>query len=434
MEDLISKLQKKEAKIGIIGLGYVGLPLVSEFLSKGFDVIGIDKDQSKIDSLNNQQSYIAHIEDKFISKYLSKSFQASTDISMIEKLDVIVMCLPTPLKENFEPEMKYVFDTVDELIPFLQRGQALSLESTTYPGTTSEDILNKLKKTKYKIGEDFFLIYSPEREAPGNKTFKNHQIPKIVSGHTRNCLEVGKKLYDSIVDKVVPVSSTRTAELTKLLENIHRAVNIGLVNEMKIVAEALEVDIYEVIDAAATKPFGFTPYYPGPGIGGHCIPIDPFYLTWKAKQLGVHTKFIELAGEINNKMPTKVVEKGISILKEKSLDIKNAKILLLGLAYKKDVDDMRESPSIKIMNLFEKHGADVSYSDPFIKTFPKTRDYNYDKKSIEITPKKLKAFDLVVIATDHSSFDYQMIRKESLCILDTRGIYRKNSNRKIFKA
>lgn len=434
MKNLISKIELKKAKIGIVGLGYVGLPLVSEFLSNGFEVIGIDKDQSKIDALNDRKSYIAHINSKFISKYLSKSLTVSTDISSLKNADVIILCLPTPLKENYEPEMKYVFDTIEELIPFFNNGQALCLESTTYPGTTSEDIFEKLKKTKLKIGEDFFLIYSPEREDPGNKTFKNHQIPKIVSGHTKNCLEVGLTIYESIVDKVVKVSSTKTAELTKLLENIHRAVNIGLVNEMKIVSEALGVDIHEVIDAAATKPFGFTPYYPGPGIGGHCIPIDPFYLTWKAKKLGVHTKFIELAGEINNSMPAKVVDKGLSILKENKKNIKMSKILLLGLAYKKDVDDMRESPAIKIMELFEKEGAEVSYSDPFIKSFPKLRNYKYEKESIKISPESLNQFDLVVITTDHSSFDYEMIRRNAQIVLDTRGIYRNNSSKNVYKA
>ncbi len=434
MKNLISKIELKKAKIGIVGLGYVGLPLVSEFLSNGFEVIGIDKDQSKIDALNDRKSYIAHINSKFISKYLSKSLTVSTDISSLKNADVIILCLPTPLKENYEPEMKYVFDTIEELIPFLNNGQALCLESTTYPGTTSEDIFEKLKKTKLKIGEDFFLIYSPEREDPGNKTFKNHQIPKIVSGHTKNCLEVGLTIYESIVDKVVKVSSTKTAELTKLLENIHRAVNIGLVNEMKIVSEALGVDIHEVIDAAATKPFGFTPYYPGPGIGGHCIPIDPFYLTWKAKKLGVHTKFIELAGEINNSMPAKVVNKGLSILKENKKNIKMSKILLLGLAYKKDVDDMRESPAIKIMELFEKEGSEVSYSDPFIKSFPKLRNYKYEKESIKISPESLNQFDLVVITTDHSSFDYEMIRRNAQIVLDTRGIYRNNSSKNVYKA
>ena len=434
MNDLLSKIEKKDSKIGIIGLGYVGLPLVSEFLSKGFEVIGIDKDQSKIDSLNNKKSYIAHVNSDFLSRYLSKSFSVSTEISSLDSADVIIMCLPTPLKKNFQPEMKYVFDTIDEMIPFLHEGQALSLESTTYPGTTSEDIYEKLKKTQFKIGDNFFLIYSPEREDPGNKIFKNHQIPKIVSGHTENCLQVGIKIYESIVEKVVSVSSTKTAELTKLLENIHRAVNIGLVNEMKIVSEAMDVDIYEVIDAAATKPFGFTPYYPGPGIGGHCIPIDPFYLSWKAKQLGVNTKFIELAGEINNKMPLRVVDKGVSILEKEDLHIENAKILLLGLAYKKDVDDMRESPSIKIMELFEKKGAEVSYSDPHITSFPKTRDYDFDKKSIQISPENLEKFDLVIITTDHSSFDYEMIRSKANIILDTRGIYRDKISKKIYKA
>ncbi len=424
MKNLQQNITSKDAKIGIIGLGYVGLPLVASFLKQGFNVIGIDIDKHKIDQLLKGNSYISHIGPSFLAEHVGKSLKVSTDISIIQEVDVIILCLPTPLKTNKEPDMSYVFNTIDRAIPFLREGQALSLESTTYPGTTSEDIYKKLKINGFIPGENFSLIYSPEREDPGNENFNTQTIPKIVSGHTKSCLVIGKAIYSQIVDKVISVSSTQTAELTKLLENIHRAVNIGLVNEMKIVAEELGIDIYEVIDAASTKPFGFTPYYPGPGIGGHCIPIDPFYLTWKAKQYGVHTKFIELAGEINSHMPYRVVERALIILKNKSIDLKKAKILILGIAYKKDVDDIRESPSLIIMDLLEEKGPTVDYSDPFIASFPNTRKYNFERDSIEINKQNLQKYDLVILCTDHTSFDYNLILKESIDLLDTRGIYR----------
>ena len=424
MKNLQQNITSKDAKIGIIGLGYVGLPLVASFLKQGFNVIGIDIDKHKIDQLLKGNSYISHIGPSFLAEHVGKSLKVSTDISIIQEVDVIILCLPTPLKTNKEPDMSYVFNTIDRAIPFLREGQALSLESTTYPGTTSEDIYKKLKINGFIPGENFSLIYSPEREDPGNENFNTQTIPKIVSGHTKSCLVIGKAIYSQIVDKVISVSSTQTAELTKLLENIHRAVNIGLVNEMKIVAEELGIDIYEVIDAASTKPFGFTPYYPGPGIGGHCIPIDPFYLTWKAKQYGVHTKFIELAGEINSHMPYRVVERALMILKNKSIDLKKAKILILGIAYKKDVDDIRESPSLIIMDLLEEKGPTVDYSDPFIASFPNTRKYNFERDSIEINKQNLQKYDLVILCTDHTSFDYNLILKESIDLLDTRGIYR----------
>jgi len=434
MNEIISKIKSREAKIGVIGLGYVGLPLVLEFLSKGFHLLGIDVDKEKIERINNGDSCISHISSELVKRYINKELTVSSDIKLISKVDIIILCLPTPLDSKKEPDMSYVFNTIKSIVPYLKKGHSIILESTTYPGTTSEDILKFLQKSGLKVGEEIFLIYSPEREDPGNKNFSTATIPKIVSGHTPKCLKIAEVLYGAIVEKVISVSSTKTAELTKLLENIHRAVNIGLVNEMKIVAEELGIDIYEVIDAASTKPFGFTAYYPGPGIGGHCIPIDPFYLTWKAKQIGIHTKFIELAGEINNLMPHRVVKKAEEILNDSGSEIKDSEILILGLAYKKDVDDMRESPSITIMELLEEKGAKVNYSDPLIKTFPKTRDHHIKKDSVEIEPSILENHDLVILVTDHSSFNYKLIEKHSRAIVDTRGVYRNSEGNHIKRA
>ena len=312
---LLTKLINKTAVIGIVGLGYVGLPLSIRFSSVGYKVIGFDIDNSKIKNLNKKKSYISHIEDEVIKKLKAKKFIATSNFEKIRDIDILILCVPTPLKGKNNPDLSFVINTLKSSLPYLKKGQAISLESTTYPGTTEEIVLPLLKKLKLGVGKDLFIIYSPEREDPGNKNFSTKNIPKIVGGVTPECLEVGIELYKNIIDKIVPVSSTKVAEMTKILENIHRAVNIGLVNEMKIVADKMNINIYEVINAAATKPFGFTPYYPGPGLGGHCIPIDPFYLTWKAKQLGVETKFIELAGEINNSMPRYVVNKSLKYLK-----------------------------------------------------------------------------------------------------------------------
>ena len=332
---LLTKLINKTAVIGIVGLGYVGLPLSIRFSSVGYKVIGFDIDNSKIKNLNKKKSYISHIEDEVIKKLKAKKFIATSNFEKIRDIDILILCVPTPLKGKNNPDLSFVINTLKSSLPYLKKGQAISLESTTYPGTTEEIVLPLLKKLKLGVGKDLFIIYSPEREDPGNKNFSTKNIPKIVGGVTPECLEVGIELYKYIIDKIVPVSSTKVAEMTKILENIHRAVNIGLVNEMKIVADKMNINIYEVINAAATKPFGFTPYYPGPGLGGHCIPIDPFYLTWKAKQLGVETKFIELAGEINNSMPRYVVNKSLKYLKKSNIDVKKAKILILGIAYKK---------------------------------------------------------------------------------------------------
>ena len=317
----------------------------------------------------------------------------------------------------------FVLDTIERLLPYLAAGQALALESTTWPGTTEEALLPRVESTGLVAGRDIFLIYSPEREDPGNPDFDTRTIPKLVSGHTPACLEVGQTLYAAVIDRVVPVSSTKAAEMTKLLENIHRAVNIGLVNEMKLVADRMGIDIHEVIRAAATKPFGFTPYYPGPGLGGHCIPIDPFYLTWKAREYGLNTRFIELAGEVNTAMPRWVIGKTMDALNARGRALKGARVLVLGIAYKKDVDDMRESPAVELMRLLKEKGARVEYSDPYIPVFPKLRQYYFDLASVDPTPDKVAAYDALLLATDHSGFDYPMLQKCARLIIDTRGVY-----------
>lgn len=422
---LINQIKKKKAIIGIIGLGYIGLPLALRFAEVGFDVVGIDIDSKKIKMLNKGISYIDDISHNQINKEIKKNLKVTSDFSIAKYLDVMIICVPTPLKKNSKPDLSFVTNTMDILKPYFRKNQVLSLESTTYPGTTDEVLLPRIEKTGLKVGKDFFLLYSPEREDPGNLEFKTRSIPKILGGYSSNCLEVGKVLYASAIDKVIPVSSTKVAEMTKLLENIHRAVNIGLVNEMKIVCDAMNIDIYEVIKAAATKPFGFTPYYPGPGLGGHCIPIDPFYLTWKANQIGVDTRFIKLAGEINTSMPFWIVKKVNDTLRLHNKSIRGSKILILGIAFKKNVQDTRESPGIELLNLFKKKGALIDYSDPHVPTFPKIRKYNFNLSSVKLTPSSIKKYDLVLIATDHIKFNYSMIQKSAKIIVDTRGVYTK---------
>lgn len=423
-KELINKLNNKTAVIGIIGLGYVGLPLVLRYAEVGYQVLGIDIDAAKVDQLNLRKSYIQHISSEQISKAVDSGFKATTDFSEVSKADALILCVPTPLNKYREPDLSYVLSTTESLIPHLRQGQVISLESTTYPGTTEEQLLPRIQKSCLKVGEEFFLVYSPEREDPGNPKYSASTIPKICSGHTKDCLAVGKELYKHAVVEVVPVSSTRTAEMVKLLENIHRAVNIGLVNELKVVADKMGIDIHEVIHAAATKPFGFTPYYPGPGLGGHCIPIDPFYLTWKAREYGLNTRFIELAGEVNTKMPDWVVEKIIDALNQKGKPLKKSKILVLGIAYKKNVDDMRESPAVKIMEILRSKGADVQYSDPHVPAFPTLRSYQFDLKSVNLTPAEIESYECLVLTTDHDQFDYDFIKKHAQLIVDTRGKYR----------
>ncbi|WKB51088.1 nucleotide sugar dehydrogenase [Eleftheria terrae] len=418
---LEARIKDRSARIGIVGLGYVGLPLMLRFAEVGFRVLGFDIDTHKVDVLKNGGSYIEHIPPERIGMALERGFEPTTDFSRAGEADVLILCVPTPLNRFREPDLSFVINTVECLVPHLRKGQLLSLESTTYPGTTDEELLPRVQSRGFKVGDDFFLVFSPEREDPGNPHFTTKTIPKVCGGHTSACLEVGVLLYSQVIDKVVAVSSTRAAEMTKLLENIHRAVNIGLVNEMKIVADKMGIDIHEVIRAAATKPFGFVPYYPGPGLGGHCIPIDPFYLTWKAREYGVHTRFIELAGEVNSSMPDYVVSKLAAGLNVQHKAVNGSKVLVLGIAYKKNVDDMRESPSVLLMEKLRSLGADVHYSDPHVPVFPKLREHCFDLSSTPLTDDTLASFDCVVLATDHDDFDYPMILRSAKLIVDTRG-------------
>ena len=420
---LLEKLNNKTATIGIVGLGYVGLPLMLRYTEVGYKVLGFDIDPSKAEMLNQGKSYIEHIPSNIIASAVNKGFEATTDFSRSSEADALIICVPTPLNKYREPDLSFVTDTMDSLVPYLRSGQVVSLESTTYPGTTDEELKPRIASTGLVVGENIFLVYSPEREDPGNPNFHTRTIPKVCGGYTSACQQAGLALYRQVIDTVVPVSSTRVAEMTKLLENIHRAVNIGLVNEMKIVADKMGIDIHEVIDAAATKPFGFTAYYPGPGLGGHCIPIDPFYLTWKAREYGLHTRFIELAGEVNSSMPEWVIGKVAEGLNNHCKSIKNSKILVLGIAYKKNVDDMRESPSVAIMELLRDKGAQIDYSDPHVPVFPKMREHHFDLSSVEVYPKTLSEYDCVIIATDHDHFDYELLQKYAVLIVDTRGVY-----------
>ncbi len=422
---LVEKFHSHQATIGIIGLGYVGLPLLLRYTEVGFKVIGFDIDPKKVDALNQGKSYIEHIAADKIQA-AQNNFTATTDFSQISDCDALILCVPTPLNQYREPDLSFVLDTTDSLKPYLRAEQVLSLESTTYPGTTEEELLPRIQEQGLTVGEDFYLVYSPEREDPGNPNFETRTIPKVVGGHTKACLQAGLAIYGEVIDQVVPVSSTKAAEMTKLLENIHRAVNIGLANEMKIVADKMGVDIYEVIHAAASKPFGFVPYYPGPGIGGHCIPIDPFYLTWKAREYGVNTRFIELAGEINSSMPDYVVNKVALALNDQEKALKGSRVLVLGIAYKKNVDDMRESPSVFIMEKLEALGAQIAYSDPHVPVFPTMREHHFDLSSTELTAQNLESFDCVLLATDHDKFDYDFIKTHAKLIIDTRGKFNKN--------
>ena len=423
LNQFIEKLENKTAIIGIVGLGYVGLPLMLRFAEVGFRVLGIDIDDAKNEQLNRGISYIKHIPSAQIAKH-QEFIRATADFSEACMVDALILCVPTPLNKYREPDLSFVIDTTEALLPYLRSGQLLSLESTNYPGTTEEELKPRIESKGLIIGQDFFLVYSPEREDPGNPHFHTATIPKVCGGDTPACRDAGIALYSSVIHQVVPVSSTKIAEMTKLLENIHRSVNIGLVNEMKILSEKMGIDIHEVIDAAATKPFGFVPYYPGPGIGGHCIPIDPFYLTWKAREYGMHTRFIELAGEINSGMPEWVVNRTIDALNQHEKALKHAKILVLGIAYKCNVDDMRESPSLYIMEILREKGADVAYSDPYVPHFPTMREHHFELSSELITPENLATFDCVILATMHQLFDYEMIAKHAKLIIDTRGGFR----------
>lgn len=421
---LIGLLEDRRAVVGVLGMGYVGQPLALRYAELGYKVIGFDIDAEKVADLNAGRSHIEHISDADIRRANAAGLECTTDFSRAAEADALILCVPTPLNKYREPDLSYVINTTESIVPYLRAGQVVSLESTTYPGTTEEELLPRVTAGGLTVGQDIFLIYSPEREDPGNAHFTTHTIPKVVGGHTPVCLEVGKALYRKAIDQIVPVSSTKVAELTKLLENIHRAVNIGLVNEMKIVADRMGIDIFEVIDAAATKPFGFTAYYPGPGLGGHCIPIDPFYLTWKAREYGLHTRFIELSGEVNRAMPEYVVGKVTKALNDRFKALNGSRLLVLGIAYKKNVDDMRESPAVEVMELLRSTGAEVAYSDPHVPVFPKMREHHFDLASIALTPQAVASYDAVVLTTDHAKFDYEMLRTHAQVIIDSRGVYR----------
>jgi UDP-N-acetyl-D-glucosamine dehydrogenase len=420
----LSRVGSKEAVVGILGLGYVGIPLSLSVARAGLKVIGFDVLQDRIEQLNSNESPIMHITHDDIAGLRAAGFEATTNFSRAAECDALIICVPTPLNEYREPDLSFVIATMNSIAPYLRAGQLLSLESTTWPGTTKEILLPYVKNAGLSVGENFYLAYSPEREDPGNPYFSTQTIPKIAGGHTEACLEAAVMLYGAFIDTVVPVSSTEVAEMAKLLENIHRSVNIGLVNELKTVSEAMGLDIFEIIDAAKTKPFGFTAYYPGPGVGGHCIPVDPFFLTWKAREFGLHTRFIELAGEINAGMPQYVVDKTVRALNQVGKSLRGAKVLALGIAYKRDVDDMRESPSVYVMELLREWGADTAYSDPKVPVFPKMRNHDFNLSSVDLSPQVLEGFDAVILLTDHTEFDYDMIKDHSSILVDTRGKYR----------
>jgi len=420
---LIARFKSRTANVGVVGLGYVGLPLICRFAEAGFRTTGFDIDPAKIAALRNGESYIATVAHEKVAAALKRGFVGTTDYSLARDADALIICVPTPLTPAREPDMQFINGTMDSLLPYLRPGQLLSLESTTYPGTTEELLRPRIEAKGLAPGVDFFLVFSPEREDPGNARYSTRTIPKICGGTTPACLEVGLALYGQAIDQMVPVSSTRVAEMSKLLENIHRSVNIGLVNEMKVIADRMGIDIHEVIRAAATKPFGFVPYYPGPGLGGHCIPIDPFYLTWKAREYGVNTRFIELAGEINHAMPEWVMGKIARALNDRGKAVRGSHALVLGIAYKKNVDDVRESPAAAIMELLREQGAVLSYSDPHVPRFPRMREHQFDLASVPLSPQVLARQDCVVLVTDHDKFDFEAILAHSRLVVDTRGRY-----------
>ena len=433
---LLERIQKKDAKIGVVGLGYVGLPLVIEFCKSGFSVTGLDIDEKKIEALSEGKSFIKHIPDEKIQALNGVgSFKAITDFEQVKNLDCILICVPTPLNKNREPDMSYIVSTAKQIAPHMKKGQLIVLESTTYPGTTQDILLPELEfGSGLKGNEDFFVAYSPEREDPNNKEYTTASIPKVIGSDHPTGLEISEALYSCIINTTVPVSSTQVAEATKLMENIFRSVNIALVNELKMVFDKMGIDIWEVIEASSTKPFGFMPFYPGPGLGGHCIPIDPFYLTWKAREYNVSTRFIELAGEVNISMPEYVLQKTFEALNQSGKSVKDSKIILLGLAYKKNVDDHRESVTFKIMDLLSKNGANVEYNDPYIPEIMPVREYKQfvGKKSVPL--ENLNQYDLTIILTDHSSYNYEAIVEQSKIVVDTRNACAEIKSDKIIKA
>jgi len=416
------KIDESKIKVGVLGLGYVGLPLVREFSSAQIKVTGFDVDAKKVKTLNSGRSIIKHVAHSQIKAMLKKGlFIATTDMSRIRFMDAVLVCVPTPLTANREPDMQFIVNSSRAIARYLRKGQLICFESTTYPGTTRELVKPILEHSGLKAGTDFHLAYSPEREDPGNRNFTTRTIPKVVGGLTPRCRSMAARLYSTAIDRMVPVGSLEIAEAAKIVENVYRCVNIAMVNELKMVFDRMGIDVWQVIGAAATKPFGFNPFYPGPGLGGHCIPIDPFYLTWKARQYGMPTRFIELAGQINTSMPHYVVAKTMEALNERRKSLKGARVLVLGLAYKKDIDDVRESPSIELIELLRAKGARVDYNDPYIPQTHKQRQHDLKMKSKKLSAKMLAAYDVVLISTDHSVYDYDWIVKNARLVVDTRN-------------
>ena len=430
IDELEKKIKDKKAKIGIIGMGYVGIPLGLEFAGTGFSVTGFDKDSARVKEINSGKQVMKHIPAKSMKEFVKKNNGSSTtDFSEIRDMDCLIICVPTPLDEHEQPDMSYIESASKEIGKNLRKGQLIVLESTTYPGTTREIVKPILEKSKLEAGEDFFLAYSPEREDPGNKEFSVSAIPKVMGGLTDNCLRLTSNLYKNIVSETVEVSSLETAEATKLMENIFRAVNIAMVNELKLILSRMGINIWEVIDAAKTKPFGFMPFYPGPGMGGHCIPIDPFYLSWKAKEYNTEAKFIELAGEINRKMTEHIAHRIGRALNDDKKSIRGSKILIVGVAYKKDIDDIRESPALRIRDLLKHKGAKITYHDPNVKNVGPL-------KSLDLTQNTINEQDAIVITTDHTNIDYKSLGKHAKLIVDTRNIMAtvKNPKARVIRA
>ncbi len=431
-EELFEKIKTKDVKTGVIGLGYVGLPLAVKLAEADLNVLGIDVDEDKVKQLNQGNSYVLDVPDNELQKVVdSGDFSATTDYSRLAECDAISICVPTPLRKTKDPDTSYIISVVDELVKYMTKDTLVILESTTYPGTTEELIQSRLEEElDFTVGEDFYLCFSPERVDPGNEEYDTQNTPKVIGGTTEKGLKLAKELYGAFSEEIVPVSSTKVAETVKLLENTFRSVNIGLVNEMAMMCERMGIDVWEVIEAAATKPFGFMPFYPGPGIGGHCIPLDPMYLSWKAKTYDFYNEFIDLASNVNGNMPRFTVRKIADILNEVEKPIKGSKILILGMAYKADVDDLRESPGLELYRLLENKGAEVDYYDPHAESFDNAGEIVY---SIELTADKLKSYDCAVLATAHSAFDYEWIAEHADVILDTRNAFNGIENKNIYK-
>lgn len=437
MANTIKDFKKNVPLVGIVGLGYVGLPLAREFCKGGAKVVGFDINSKNVAKLNKGISPLKHISNSQIRQMVqSKRFKATDKMAQLGKVDAILICVPTPLTENREPDMQYVEKTCQTIARYLRKGQLVVLESTSYPGTTKELIVPILESSGLKAGRDFYVAYSPEREDPGNKNFQTSTIPKIVGAIDKDSLKRAIEIYEYAIEKLVPVGSCEVAEAAKILENVYRCVNIAMVNEAKMLFDRMGIDVWEVIQAAGTKPFGFQPFYPGPGLGGHCIPIDPFYLTWKARQYGMPTRFIELAGEINTDMPQYVIMRTMEALNDRKKSLKGSKILVLGLAYKKDIDDVRESPSLELIRLLQLKGARVDYNDPYIPKTHKQRKYDLKMSSKPLTARMLASYDAILIATDHSDYDYQWIVNNAKLIIDTRNATAKikRGRKKIVKA